>query len=755
MDTSEQFLDKLISWLDNWLETDAGWAAPHLTQRLYPYQQLFSPITVNGLRIKNRIVLGPMGNVYMADQSGRPSRKMIDFLSERARGGAGLITTGLVPVGQGVDPGLTEPGELSLFPRIDSSRTLFSGWRTLAENVHSYGARIFIQLSPGAGRVGSPLPLLTKQRLPVSASWNPNFYLPAVPCRPLWGGEVRRLIRRMGQAAADAKELGMDGAYIHGHEGYLLDQFSNPAFNRGRLDGFRNYQRFAVDTVREIRARTGGDYPIMYRIGLSAALRAVYGEKIEKIRSLRRFRGERTIAQTLALLEALVAAGVDMVDVDLGVYDNWWLPHPPNGMPAGCYLAISRLVKEYLQERGVRANSGQPLAVVAVGKLGYPDLAEEALRKSDCDMVMLARPLLADPDWPAKVYAGRVEDIRPCIGDQEACLKAFVVGTHVQCAVNPRAGFEDILPRDLTSAKKKKKIAVIGGGPAGLTFALTAAERGHMVHIFEKKAAIGGMLLPGSQPLMKYEVRNYLDYLRREVKRMEEGGAIQVYLNTQPTLDKLKESAYDALVVCPGGAIARPKVPGSELSHVIDAVRLLERPERVRGGNQAVVIGGGTVGCETAYWLAAEKKCAVTVLEMLPVLMKDTVTANRAHLLYLLEKTGVRVINCARLISIDEQAVVVEQNAADTVPDPYNTWQPVLPENVPNPLERKIKEQYQCVTLHADMVVMAAGLMPDDHFYQICVAAQTAPEVHILGDAFQIGRVHEAVKAGYTLGANI
>ena len=152
----------------------------------------------------------------------------------------------------------------------------------------------------------------------------------------------------------------------------------------------------------------------------------------------------------------------------LGSYDNWWLPHPPNSMPSGCFLAVSRLVKEFFEERGVRSNAGLPVPVVAVGKLGYPDLAEKALRDSECDMIMLARPLLADPEWPNKAYAGQVESIRPCIGDQEACINEFVNGGHPQCAVNPFTGFEDVLPRELPRVTQPKNIAVVGTGPAGV-----------------------------------------------------------------------------------------------------------------------------------------------------------------------------------------------------------------------------------------------------------------------------------------------
>ncbi|MDZ4133290.1 MAG: enoate reductase, partial [Dethiobacteria bacterium] len=212
-----------------------------MTQNLYPYKELFSPIQINSLKVKNRIVMGPMGNISMAEEMGRPSEKMVRYFVERARGGTGLITTGLVPVSHYIDPSVTEMGDRSYFPRIDKSRTVYSGWRNIAEGVHAYGARIFIQLTPGLGRVGSPECLLKKMKLPVSASWNPNYYLPAVPCRPLTDGQCKKIIRATAQLSADAKALLLDGVYLHGHEGYLLEQMTNPAFNRRKLGRFADW----------------------------------------------------------------------------------------------------------------------------------------------------------------------------------------------------------------------------------------------------------------------------------------------------------------------------------------------------------------------------------------------------------------------------------------------------------------------------------------------------------------------------------
>ena len=390
----DALVQQLVNSYGNWVRTDCEnreGGTSRMTKAYYPYTSLFSPIQINKLTVKNRLVMAPMGNCQMAEESGRPNDKMLQYFFARAEGGVGLLTTGLIPISHHIDASVTEKGNYSYFPRIDGTRTNFMGWRDLAQGVHARGSRIFIQLTPGLGRVGNPQCLLTKFQFPVSASVNPNFYLPDVPCRPLTDLECDRIIKNAGQASIDAKTMGLDGVYLHGHEGYLLDQLTSPAFNHRKLGRYADWRRFGLDMVAEIRRRVGPDYPIMYRIDLSLALEETYDEETLGSTYLGRMRGGRTVEQTLSYMEELVAAGVDVFDVDLGCYDNWWMPHPPASMPAGCFVPVARAVRERFAADGVRSNAGLPVPVVAVGKLGYPDVAERALREGSCDMVMLGR----------------------------------------------------------------------------------------------------------------------------------------------------------------------------------------------------------------------------------------------------------------------------------------------------------------------------------------------------------------------------
>lgn len=750
----KELCDHYGDWFVNGIENKAGNAAS-MTKELYPYTSIFSPIRVNKLTIKNRIVMAPMGNLMMGEEFGRPGEKMIRYFVARAKGGVGLITSGLVPISDGVDPTVTEIGGKVMMPRISPARTLMSGWRDLAQQCHGYGSRFFIQLTPGLGRVGPPTCLVQQTKFPVSASFNRNFYIPELPCLRLSDRRLGKIIKNAGQAAADAKACLIDGVYLHGHEGYLLEQMTNKAFNRRVMGKYSDWQRFGIDMVKEIRKRVGPNYPIMYRIDLSLALNETYGDRMDEVPSLKKFKKGRSIAETLDYMENLVKAGVDLFDVDLGCYDNWWLPHPPAGMPAGCFLKVSQIVKEHFANKKILSNAGVEVPVVAVGKLGYPDVAEAALRNGECDMVMLGRPLLADAEWCNKAYEGRIEDICPCIGCQEGCVNEFIEGGHIQCAVNARTGFEDSLPETAVPAEKKKKIGVVGAGPAGVIFATEALRRGHTVELIEKSDRIGGRIVSGSVPAVKFDIKNYLTWLNQQVKEAEENPNFTLRMNTAATTKWLAKQKYDAIVFAVGTKDACPPIPGLDKVKYVQATALLENPELMGDAEKIVVAGGGVVGCETAYWLTYEHSKKVSVVEMLPNFMEGVCTANRGHLLHYMEKAGVELYNCSKVTSFELGKVNIQRNVSKGVPNPYNTWQPLLPENIPNPLAKKPGPETKDVFLDADLVVLAMGGRPDDALYYEALSENTAPEMFNIGDSFAGGKVLEATRAAFRLAREI
>lgn len=768
----DALVQQLVGSYDNWPASRENasekpglcGSSARMTQELYPYDRLFSPIKINKLTIKNRIVMAPMGNIDMCEETGRPNDMMLQYFFARAKGGCGLLTTGLVPVSHGIDSTVTELDGLTYFPRIDRSRTVMPGWRDLAQGVHAHGSRIFVQLTAGLGRVGNPQCLLTQKKLPVSASFLPNYYIPTIPCMRLSDRKLRRIVTNIGQAAADAHAMGIDGVYLHGHEGYLIEQLSNPAFNHRKLGRYADWRRFGLDMVAEIRRRVGPDYPIMYRIDLSLALEETYDEETLGSTYLGRMRGGRTVEQTLSYMEELVAAGVDVFDVDLGCYDNWWMPHPPASMPAGCFVPVARAVRERFAADSVRSNAGLPVPVVAVGKLGYPDVAERALREGSCDMVMLGRPLLADPEWPNKAFAGRVADIRPCIGCQEGCLNEFVEGGHPQCAVNPRCSFEHLMPESPAPAKSPKRVAVVGAGPAGMVCALAASRRGHAVTLIDASDKLGGKLVAAGAARIKFDVENYRVYLERQVRKQADEGNLTLELGHAATKDALAAARYDAIVCAAGAHEATPPIPG--LSELVDAglavpaTRLLREPELLGQARSVTVIGGGAVGCEVAQWLAVERNVShVSVVEMLPHMMQGACTANRGHLLHALAGHGVRLLNMTRVERAEQTLggtlIHVSRNRHKNVPDPYVSWTPILPENVVNPLAPKVGDDWHGEVIASDLVVIACGGQADDSLFYELQQTHAAPELRNIGDGFAPGRILEAVRAAYRLGTTI
>lgn len=746
MSEYNKVVDKLAENFYDWAAKDIE--TPKMEKKLFPYSSIFSPLKINNLTVKNRYVMAPMGNVSMCEETGKPNEQMIAYFEERASGGVGLITTGLIPVSYGIDHTILEKGDLVYFPRIDRSRTVLAGWRDLTSRCHAHGAKVFIQLSAGLGRVGNPQCLVNRLKFPKSASFNPNFYISAIPCLRMSDRQITKIIKNIGQASADSKAVNLDGIYLHGHEGYLIEQLTNTAFNHRVLGKYSNWQRFGIDMIKEIRARVGDNFPIMYRIDLSLMLNQTYGKKMDEVRSLKGFKKERTIEESLDYMAALVGAGVDLFDVDLGCYDNWWLPHPPASMPPAPYIELANLTKQYFKEKGILTNKGQEVAVVAVGKIGYPDVAEQALRDKKCDMVMLGRPLLADPELPNKVYRGDVDTIVPCIGCQEACINEFVEAGHPQCAVNPRCAFENVFPKNPTPAPIKKNIAVIGAGPAGIISAKTLLERGHKVTLFEKSNKIGGMLIPGGSPKIKYEVNNYLIYLNNLLENLKKDKNFKFLLNTPMDKDSLRDK-FEVIITACGSSQIKPNIEGVDSPNVFYGIDILNNPKLLDTFNNIIVVGGGVVGCETAQFIRFELNKKVKVLEMTEYFMNHVCTANRGHLIHSLEQGDVKLMNCTKLLKIEKNYVLVSKNVSKTVPNPYCTWAPILPENIVNPLAKKLKLSLVEEKIDADAVVLSLGSRSSDKLYYDIVKNNLAQEVYNVGDSATVGKVTEAVASAY------
>jgi 2-enoate reductase len=681
---------------------------------------------------------------------------MIEYFIERAKGGAGLLITGLVPVSYGIDPTLSEENNTTYFPRIDgSSRTRLCGWIDLTSGVKPYGAKIFIQLSAGLGRVGSPEPAL-KGKILRSASWNRNFYIPQVPHLPLSDHKIKKIVTMMGQSAANAKISGFDGVHLHGHEGYLMDQLTSAPWNRRKFGRYRNKFRFGIDVVREIKKRCGEDFPIIYRIDLTQALQESYGNEVFR----KRFHGkERNIEEGLQFCKSLYEAGVDAFDVDKGCYDNWFWPHPPSYFDDAIYVKeMAGRLKGFFERENIDAK------VIAVGKLGKPEMAEEVLENGWADFVMLGRPLLADPYWPVKVKENRTSEIIHCIGDHEGCMESFKKGGHHCCSVNPYTGFEDT--KKLIRTDIVKKVAVIGAGPAGCEAAMTACKRGHNVILFESTGRIGGQLFTAGKMAIKHDIRRYLDNLQYQVELMKKQGLMIEFYREIKTDDIAGE--YDVIICCNGLRTSLPDIDGIDRINHIEAREFLNKDLELPADTKNItVVGGGILGCEIAYSLAYEKRSNVTLVGRNKELMPRTTHANRAQMLWMMMGKGspsgkeddvlerpVRVFNSSNIVRFSDGKVHIKANRERK--NPYTPWKPLIPENVKDPFEKKLDpDDVEDTVINTDLVIFATGGEADDTLYYELLKIDAAPEIYSIGDARDPGRVWEAISGANEIARNI
>ena len=580
---------------------------------------LFSPISIGKVSIKNRFAMAPMGPLGLGDAQGGFNQRGIDYYTARARGGTGLIITGVTFVDNTIEEHGMPNCPNSTYNPVQFVRTA----REMTERVHAYNARIFLQMSGGFGRVTIPTNL--GEFPPVAPSPIQHRWLDKT-CRALTVDEIHELVRDFGEGAYNAKRAGFDGVQIHAvHEGYLIDQFAISLFNQ-RTDEYggslENRLRFAREIVEEIKRRCGQDFPVMLRYSPKSFIKALRegalpGEEFEE-------KG-RDLPEGVEAAKLLVSYGYDALDVDVGSYDAWWWSHPPMYQKKGLYMPYAKLVKENVD-----------VPVLCAGRMDDPDMAEGAVNDGVCDIISLGRPLLADPDYVNKLRRGERKCIRPCISCQEGCMGRIQEYSMVNCAVNPQAARERVTAYN--PVLKAKRVLVIGGGVAGCEAARVLAERGHKPEIMERSGHLGGNLLAAGAPPFKEDDIALVHWYENEMQRLN----VPVHFNTAVDPDSALYEEYDAVIVATG---ATPKkFPLGENAPVYTATDALLGKTPI--GERVTVVGGGLVGCETALWLAQEGKC-VTIVEALDRLMavnKPLCHANSEMLERLLPFHGVETL---------------------------------------------------------------------------------------------------------------
>ncbi len=512
------------------------------------YPHLFRPLEVGGAVLPNRILMGSMHTGLEARPDGMA--RLAAFYAERAAGGAALIVTG----------GFSPNEAVNLGPhRAQFSSSDDVKWhRPIPHAVHEAGGRILLQLLHSGrygfhGRIVAPSAL----KAPIN---------PQAP-REMTGAEIEQTIADFATGAALAREAGYDGVEIMGSEGYLITQFLAGRTNR-RTDewggALANRMRFATEIVRRARAAAGRDFIVIYRL---SALELV--------------EGGLEAGEIIEVARAVEAAGASLLNTGIGWHEAR-IPTIAQAVPRGAFAWATRRMKEAVR-----------IPVVASNRINDPETAEAILARGDADMVSLARAWLAEPRFAAKAKAGDRAGINVCIACNQACLDHYFVGKSVSCVVNPRAGRETKLL--FPGVREKKRIAVVGGGPAGLSCACIAAERGHEVTLYETSAELGGQFKLAAKVPGKQEFGESVAYFGERLRR---AGA-KVLLNRSPKEEELRE--FDDVVLATGVRPRRPAIPGIEHRTVVGYAEVLSG--RAQPGPRVAILGMGGIGFDVALYL--------------------------------------------------------------------------------------------------------------------------------------------------------
>lgn len=641
--------------------------------------ELFTPKKIGSCTIPNRLVVPAMVTNYCTE-NGMITERYIRYMEEKAKGGFGLLIT--------EDYAVEERGKgYKYIPGLYNDEQI-EGSRKLTNRIHQYPSKIFCQIYH-PGRQNSPAVNGGVQPIAPSPSKCPLCMSLA---REMSVDEIQQMVRNFGDAAGRAKKAGFDGIEVHAAHGYLISSFLSPLVNK-RTDEyggcFDNRVRFLDEIYAAVRKAVGEDFPVIVRVSRNEFVM-----------------GGRTEAETYELSRHMEELGFDGIHITNGIYQS-----PPLGQAIGPMF----LDHGFNMDAAEQIRKMVSVPVIVTNRINDPHMADTIIKMEKADFIGMGRGSITDPYLPKKARAGKFDQIRYCVACLQGCEMELFLGNCVTCLVNPSVGreYED----NLKSAAVSKKVMVIGGGPAGLMAAETAAKRGHKVTVYEAQDHLGGQFRSAAYPVGKGELATFVSSLRKSLEVLH----VPVHLGTEVTEEMIQSEKPDAVVVATGARSLMPPIPGLDGSNVCTAEDVLLGRRDIPNG-PVIVCGGGEVGGETAGFIA-QTNHDVTVLEMRDEILMDMMPINRAVLADLNQKAGVRVLTGAKVAEVENDGVVYTDKNGSRVKIP------------------------------AALVVSAFGYQAYDPISEI--AGKYCGEVCKIGCSVKAGNALTAVREGYEAGIRI
>lgn len=640
------------------------------------YERLFSPGKIGTCEIKNRIILSPF-NKNFSNRDGSITYRQIDYFVERAEGGAGLLLIGATYVSPESKGHIYQQG-------LDSDAVLAS-YQKMTKAVHDHRSKIGVQLNHRGrltSRIFSGLVPVAPSAIPGESVVKAKLETP----KELDVSEIKRIVKHFADAAKRAKEAGFDVIEIHGAHGYLVSQFVSPYSNK-RQDEYGNSssgrERFALEIVSAVRSAVGDDFPIMYRIS---------GDELVE--------GGMTLEDNIPFIQRLEKAGVDLIDVSAGRdISGGYVGTPPMDVPMGIFVPYAEAIK---------ASISIPVSVV--GRIDDPQQAEDILENRQADFVCMARGLNADPYFPKKAEEGRAEDILACLACLQGCVDRLNAELPIECTVNPRAGRERLFYPKKTS--QKKKVLVVGGGPAGMEAARVSSLRGHEVTLYEKEKELGGQVRFLSQLPYCKDYGEIVRYFSREIEKQ----GIKIELGHEATVPMIYDQSPDAVLVATGADPFIPSIPGLEEKCVVTFMDVIKRtsfPEK-----RAVVVGGEVMGCQIAEFLA-DRGMEVMLIEAHDQLAMDGGQRIKVFALKrIYDNPKIDVYTKTAIERISTNSVTIE-----------------------NETQKKTLEDI-------DLVVLAMGTISNQSMAESLMGEDRIPEIYYIGDCLMPRKTIDAIYEG-------